>query len=100
MVTPQLPTHPRYRVIEVLGEGGMGVVYKALDRDENRTVALKTLRARNVDERRSLEREIRALSRLRHPSIVRLHDVGTLDSALFRTPDMSYWSSSTVTVRP
>lgn len=85
MALSVLPTHPRYLLLEPLGEGGAGVVYKALDRDENRTVALKTLRLPNAVDRRFLEQEIRALSHLHHEGIVEFYDVGLLGAELFFT---------------
>ncbi len=70
----------RYEILAELGRGGMGVVFKAFDRELDRTVALKSLRldapsAGGVLER--FQKEALAVARLRHPGIVRLHDVGT-----------------------
>jgi tetratricopeptide (TPR) repeat protein len=84
---------PRYRVLEVLGRGGMGVVYKVLDQIEGRVIALKTLYPpekqplKEVDLER-FEREIRALSLLAHPGIVRLHDVGRCGGRTFFTMEV------------
>jgi tetratricopeptide (TPR) repeat protein len=60
-----------YRVVSVLGAGGMGVVYRAVERGTGREVALKVARIR-PNARRALALEIQALSRLRHPGIVRI----------------------------
>lgn len=76
---PEVPGE-RYALAEVLGEGGMGVVYRAEDRVLGRSVALKVLRPeladRSLAER--LTREARILARLEHPGIVPVHDAGTL----------------------
>jgi serine/threonine-protein kinase len=70
----------RYEIIERIGEGGMGAVYLARDRELGREVALKVLRAPEptADERARLLREARILAVLEHPGIVPVHDVGTL----------------------
>ena len=81
------PADPaRYDIGELIGEGGMGSVYVARDRELDRDVALKVLRdsAPTVDERERLIREARILASLEHPGIVPIHDVGTLpDGRLF-----------------
>ena len=68
-----------YRVVSLLGAGGMGEVYEAVDTRLDRLVAVKTLpRELAADERlvARFEREARAVSRLSHPNICTLHDVG------------------------
>jgi serine/threonine protein kinase len=82
------PAHERYRVIEELGRGGMGVVYLAEDRVLGRSVALKVLRRQDTDgrARERLGREAHILARLEHPGIVPVHDVGALpDGRVFYT---------------
>ena len=66
-----------YEVIDRLGAGGMGEVYRARDTRLGRTVALKVLR-KDADPEllRRLDREARAASALRHPNIVQIYDVG------------------------
>jgi Tol biopolymer transport system component len=67
-----------YRILEKIGEGGMGVVYKALDTRLDRPVAIKTLPCtHDLKRRRQFLWEARAAARLRHPNIVVVHDVGS-----------------------
>jgi eukaryotic-like serine/threonine-protein kinase len=70
----------RYEIVRRIGEGGMGVVYLARDRELDREVALKVLSAPEPTEgdRARLLREARILGRLEHPGIVPVHDVGAL----------------------
>src|SRR6185503_2912554 len=70
-----------YRVLEKLGEGGMGEVYRALDTKLNRPVAIKFLSSElaDADARRRFQREAQTASSLNHPHIVTVHDVGELD---------------------
>ena len=80
------PADARYEIGAQIGEGGMGVVYLAHDRELNRDVAVKILRAPvpTDDERMRIVREARILASLEHPGIVPVHDVGTLsDGRLF-----------------
>jgi serine/threonine protein kinase len=68
-----------YRVLDKLGAGGMGEVYRARDTRLDRTVAIKGLLphlADTPDARQRCEREARAVSALHHPHICTLHDVG------------------------
>ena len=68
-----------YTVLETLGEGGMGVVYKALDTHLNRFVALKILSAErtNAERQRRFIQEAKAASALNHPNIVTVHDAAS-----------------------
>ena len=67
-----------YEILERIGEGGMGVVYKARDTHLDRLVAIKILPAdkvNNPDRRRRFVQEARAASALNHPGIVTIHDI-------------------------
>ncbi len=71
-------TLDRYRIDEKLGEGGMGVVYKARDTHLDRTVAIKVLppdKLSDPDRRQRFIQEARAASALNHPNIITLHDI-------------------------
>jgi tetratricopeptide (TPR) repeat protein len=72
----------RYRIEEKLGEGGMGVVFKATDEKLRRTVALKVLAdgvVNDPDRRRRFLREARLAASLTHANIATVHDVGETD---------------------
>ncbi|MFM9010528.1 MAG: serine/threonine-protein kinase, partial [Planctomycetota bacterium] len=76
-VPAELRDHPRYRVVKLLGAGGMGVVYKAEHRAMERFVALKVVNSRLIDSPLAWERfqrETKAAARLSHPGIVAAYD--------------------------
>jgi tetratricopeptide (TPR) repeat protein len=79
----------RYVIVDIIGRGGMGIVYKAYDPDLDRRIALKLLRPRVTDAeshtsgRDRLLREAQALAQLSHPNVVAVYDVGTVDDDVF-----------------
>lgn len=73
----------RYEVLNLLGQGGMGLLYLARDPVIDRHVALKLLKVDNDDLRRRFVREARSAGRLQHPNIVTVYDVGDHDGELF-----------------
>ena len=73
------PHFPQLEILECLGRGGMGVVYKARQKTLNRLVALKLLAPERVKDAKFAERfsrEAQALAALNHPNIVTIHDFG------------------------
>ena len=86
-----------YRITEKLGEGGMGVVYKARDTHLDRFVAIKTLPAERVsdpDRKRRFIQEAKAASGLNHPNIITIHDIDQAESIDFIA--MEYVSGKTL----
>ena len=80
----------RYVVLSRTGSGAMGVVYAAYDPQLDRRIALKLMHPAREGEREQAERaskrllaEAKALAQLRHPNVIAVHDVGTLDGRVF-----------------
>jgi serine/threonine protein kinase/tetratricopeptide (TPR) repeat protein len=81
-----LPQIPSYEIFDVLGEGGMGVVYKARQRGLKRLVALKMIRGDRRDRPEQLARiriEAEAVARLQYPNIVQIFEIGESDGTPF-----------------
>ncbi|QEG22591.1 serine/threonine-protein kinase [Mariniblastus fucicola] len=76
---------PELEIIELVGQGGMGAVYKAKQRNLDRLVALKIFlyRANDPEFAERFKREARALGRLSHPNIVAVHNFGIRESMHF-----------------
>jgi eukaryotic-like serine/threonine-protein kinase len=75
-----------YQILEKLGEGGMGVVYKARDSHLDRLVAIKVLpteRVADPDSKRRFVQEAKAASALNHPNIVTIYDIDQADGVYF-----------------
>ncbi|MDG2128062.1 MAG: protein kinase [Fuerstiella sp.] len=80
---------PHLEILEVLGQGGMGAVYKARQKKLDRFVALKIIRPESAEDPAFAERfnrEARTLARLNHPSIVGVHDFGEVVLSAGRLP--------------
>jgi len=80
----------RYRDLQLLGQGGMGVVYRAYDVDLDRVVAVKvilTVLSSDAKVRERFQREIRAMALVNHPSVVRLFDCQTRGGVTWFTMD-------------
>ncbi len=76
----------RYEIIQLLGEGGMSYVYKAIDKQLQRTVAIKTLKPIYVEQEKFVERfkrEAQTAANLNHPNIVQIFDWGIGDEPFF-----------------
>jgi hypothetical protein len=94
-IPPALPaTIGRYRILRLLGEGGMGAVFEAEQDQPNRTVALKVIRPglAGAELLRRFDQESQALGRLQHPGIAQIHEAGTADTGFGPHP-ISQWSS-------
>lgn len=78
----QLDRLGKYQIVEVIGRGAMGVIYKALDPNIRRTVAIKTIRKELIEDERAqsmlarFRNEAQAAGRLSHPGIVAVYDYG------------------------
>jgi serine/threonine-protein kinase len=77
---------PRYRIVEKIGRGGMGVVYKAIDLELDRVVALKMIRRELGRDPRMVEqfkREIILAREISHENVIRIHDLGEADGVKY-----------------
>jgi eukaryotic-like serine/threonine-protein kinase len=89
-----------YEILESIGAGGMGEVYRARDTRLQRDVAIKvmgTLMAGTPESRERFEREARAISQLNHPNICTLHDVGHQDGLSYLV--LEYLEGETLAAR-
>src|SRR6476619_2102960 len=80
-----------YEIAELIGEGGMGTVYRARDPRLERDVAIKILRADLVgdsDRRARFVQEAKAVSALNHPNIVTVHDIGTEGETVYMVMEL------------
>jgi hypothetical protein len=85
-------TFGRYELLEEIAHGGMGVVYKAWDRQVERLVALKMIRSgllAEADEVARFCREAQAVVRLSHPHIIQVYDVGQIDGCPYFTMQLA-----------
>ena len=87
----------RYEILDVIGSGGMGIVYRALDLELSEPVAVKTLRHEYVTDTSALARfksELRLARRISHRNVVRTHDLGEVNGMYFIT--MEYVEGTSV----
>jgi serine/threonine protein kinase/tetratricopeptide (TPR) repeat protein len=80
-------TFGRYQVLEEIGRGGMGTVYRAFDQRLGRQVALKLV-VSSESRRHRLLREAQALAQLAHPNVVSVFDVGVVGDAVFMAMEL------------
>ena len=78
----------RFELLRRLGEGGMGIVYEALDRERNTRVALKTMHRLDALAIYRFKQEFRALSDVSHPNLVSLHELHSAAETLFFTMEL------------
>jgi serine/threonine protein kinase len=80
-----------YRILDVLGQGGMGVVYRALDEELQRKVALKFLHTELTSDKSRILRfkqEARAASALNHPNILTVFAIGEIDGRYYISTEL------------
>ena len=80
-----------YRIVEKIGEGGMGEVYRAHDERLDRDVAVKVLPelvAQDADRLARFEREAKAVAHLDHPNILAIHDFRTEDGVAYAVMEL------------
>jgi eukaryotic-like serine/threonine-protein kinase len=82
------PSIGRYRILRLLGEGGMGAVYEAEQEEPRRVVALKVIRLglATPERLRRFRQESQALARLQHPGIAQIHESGAADTGFGPQP--------------
>jgi eukaryotic-like serine/threonine-protein kinase len=89
---PEARTHPamigRYRILRLIGEGGMGAVYEAEQEDPRRIVAVKMIKLGLAapDQLRRFRQESQALARLQHPGIAQIYESNTADTGFGPQP--------------
>jgi hypothetical protein len=85
---PLPATIGRYRIVRLIGEGGMGAVYEAEQDQPRRTVALKVIKPglASPELLRRFAQEAQALGRLQHPGIAQIYDAGTADTGFGSQP--------------
>ncbi|MGO8998964.1 MAG: serine/threonine-protein kinase PknK [Polyangiaceae bacterium] len=86
MIEFELP--PRFSIVRRIGEGGMGVVYEAFDRERDTAVAIKVLHRTSADALLLFKREFRAVQDLNHPNLVGLGDLVSSGAHWFFTMEL------------
>ena len=90
----------RFQIVRVLGQGGMGVVFEAWDREREATVALKMLRSIGAQAKVRLKQEFRALQGIHHPNLVSLGELLEEDGEIFFTMELVVGEDFIDHVRP
>src|SRR5436305_1569078 len=88
MLEPGMRLAQRYEILEILGEGGMGAVYKAMDRELNRPVALKVIRPELAGNKAIIDRfkqELLLAREVTHKNVIRIYDLGEAEGLKFIT---------------
>jgi len=80
---PPVAHWDRYELLDLLGKGGMGSVYRARDRRLNRTIAIKFILGGNPDLTMRFLREARAQARIDHPNVCRVYEVGEVEGRAY-----------------
>lgn len=89
----------QFRIISKLGEGGMGVVYQAVDLERSQTVALKTLQRMDAEGLGRLKNEFRAVADIVHPNLVSLYELFSIEGEWFFTMELIHGVSFLAYVR-
>jgi eukaryotic-like serine/threonine-protein kinase len=89
----------RYEVLRVIGEGGMGVVYEASDRERRQHVALKTLHNFSADALYLFKQEFRTLADVQHRNLVRLHELAMDGDKVFFSMELVHGTDFQTFVR-
>ncbi len=93
--TETIPTIPGYEILGVVGEGGMGTVYRARQTNLDRIVAIKVIRANSTASvAQRFEEEARTVAKLRHPNLVAAYDFGESNGQWYFV--MEYLEGSTL----
>lgn len=101
MSSVSFPDVPRFEMLSRLGEGGMGVVYEAYDREYDAKVALKVLRFSEHGERiQKFKEEFRALQEIRHPNLARFLELMEHDGRWFFTMELVNGTNFLDWIRP
>src|SRR5438270_38457 len=90
----------RFEIVREIGEGGMGVVYEAFDRERNMIVALKTMRRVTPDSLARFKREFRVLQNVHHPNLVNLGELFLDGESVFFTMELVEGQDLVEYVRP